>query len=323
MSSTPAVTVLMPAYNAGRYIHEAVESVLAQTFTDFQFLIINDGSTDNTADILASFSDPRIEIISRPNKGLIASLNEGLAAACAPFVARMDADDVCLPGRLQVQLDFMLAHPQHVLLGSDVVYTDREGRPIMRINAGGYADAELRGNFYTKCPFFHPSVMFRKELVLAVGGYPAGALLFEDWLLWKAVMERGQAEVVPEVLVNMRLNPESVTIDEKWRGPEFAAIRLRSLQQGYVTEEDAQRLEEIVRSQDFRKFKEASYYVLVGKKYLWDNPQPQLARDAFVAALRHYPAQLSTWVLLAASFLPAGWMKGLYRRAKKSSSAAS
>lgn len=322
MSPTPAVTVLMPAYNAGRYIREAVESVLAQSFTDFEFLIFDDGSTDDTPAILASFSDPRICIVSRPNRGLIATLNEGLAAARASLVARMDADDVCLPHRLERQVAFMAAHPEHVLLGSDVVYTDREGRPILRINAGGYTDEELRKNFYARCPLFHPSVMFRKDVVLASGGYPSGALLFEDWLLWKAVMERGKAAVLPEVLVHMRLNPESVTVDEKWRGPEFAAIRLQALQRGTVTFDEARRLEEIVRGQDFRQFKEASYHVLVGKKYLWDNPQPARARKAFAAALKIYPTQLSTWALLAASLLPAGLMQRMYQRLKKSDSPA-
>lgn len=320
MSPTPAVTVLMPAYNAARYVREAVESILVQSFTDFEFLIFDDGSTDETPAILATFSDPRIRLVSRPNRGLIATLNGGLAAARAPLIARMDADDVCLPQRLEQQVKFMDAHPDHVLLGSDVVYTDREGRPIMRINAGGYSDAELRKNFYARCPLFHPSVIFRKDAVLAAGGYPAGALLFEDWLLWKAVMNCGQAAVLPEVLVHMRLNPESVTVDEKWRGPEFAAIRERALQRGNVTADEARRLEEIVRSQDFRKFKEASYHVLVGKKYLWDNPQPRRARAAFAAALKSYPAQLSTWALWAAAWLPAGWMQRVYRRLKKSDS---
>lgn len=313
---------MMPAYNAGRYIREAIESVLAQTFSDFEFLIINDGSTDNTADVIASFSDPRLRVISRPNKGLIASLNEGLAAAGAPLIARMDADDVCLPQRLQVQYDFLQSHPDHVLIGSDVVYTDREGRAIMRINAGGYTDAELRANFYQRCPFFHPSVMFRKKDVLLLGGYPAGALLFEDWLLWKGLMERGKTEVLPEVLVHMRLNPESVTIDEKWRGPEFSTLRQRSLKQGFVANEDAARMLEIVQGQDFKAFKEASYFVLIGKKYLWDNPQPLLARRAFAEAIRRYPKHLSSYVLWAASLLPKGWMQALYHRAKKSRSAA-
>src|SRR5205823_7677293 len=90
------VTVLMPAYNAAPYIEEAIASVLRQTMPDFEFLIIDDGSTDDTLALIKSFDDPRIRIISRPNKGLIDSLNEGLQAARSPLIARFDADDICL-----------------------------------------------------------------------------------------------------------------------------------------------------------------------------------------------------------------------------------
>jgi hypothetical protein len=229
----------------------------------------------------------------------------------------MDADDVCVPHRLQRQVDFIATNPDHVLVGSDVVYMDREGFPIFTINAGGHTDTELRENFYRRSPMFHPTVTVYKEAIMRAGGYPAGALLFEDWLLWKKVMEFGKATVLPEVLLHVRLNPESVTVDEKWRGPEFAGIRRQALGRGAVTPEEGERLHEIIRSQDFKKFKEASYHVLIGKKFLWDNPNPQRARKAFSQALKHYPRQLSTWALLGASLLPAGWMQKLYRRFKK------
>src|SRR3954453_10350328 len=95
----PLVTVLMPAYNAGPYIREAIDSILQQTFTDFELLIINDGSTDDSINIIKSFKDTRITLIDRQNIGLIESLNEGLNIAKGEIIARMDADDVCLPAR--------------------------------------------------------------------------------------------------------------------------------------------------------------------------------------------------------------------------------
>src|ERR1700754_2088364 len=93
----PKITVLMPAYNAGKYIGEAIESVLEQTFTDFELLIVNDGSTDNTAAIIQSFTDPRIVLIQQPNLGVAAALNNGLKHARAEYIARFDADDICYP----------------------------------------------------------------------------------------------------------------------------------------------------------------------------------------------------------------------------------
>ena len=105
------VTVLMPAYNAGSYIAEAIRSVLAQSFTDFELLIVNDGSTDNTGRIIRSFTDSRITVIDQANQGIAAALNTGLSKAKAPYIARFDADDICLPGRLQNQFDFLSYTP--------------------------------------------------------------------------------------------------------------------------------------------------------------------------------------------------------------------
>src|ERR1700761_7286076 len=100
MSNKPQITVLMPAYNAGKYIAEAIASVLGQTFGDFELLIVNDGSTDDTLDIINSFDDKRIRVISQPNQGVAAALNTGLKHAKAEYIARFDADDICLPQRL-------------------------------------------------------------------------------------------------------------------------------------------------------------------------------------------------------------------------------
>ena len=108
MNLTPPVTVLLPVYNAAPYLREAVDSVLAQTFTDYELLIINDGSTDDTANILASYKDERITIVTQQNIGLIATLNKGLSIAKGKYVARFDADDVCYPDRLKLQYDFLI-----------------------------------------------------------------------------------------------------------------------------------------------------------------------------------------------------------------------
>src|SRR5436190_24284433 len=102
----PRISVLMPAFNAGKYIGEAISSVLKQTFTDFELLVINDGSTDDTEKVICSFTDQRIKLINQTNKGIAAALNKGLAEAKAPLIARFDADDICLPQRLAVQHDF-------------------------------------------------------------------------------------------------------------------------------------------------------------------------------------------------------------------------
>ena len=117
-SVEPKVTVLMPAYNAERYIADAISSVLEQTFADFELLIINDGSTDNTGRVIASFNDERIVLINQPNRGVSAALNVGLSHARAPNIARFDADDICYPDRLKIQYDFITSYPEYSIVGS-------------------------------------------------------------------------------------------------------------------------------------------------------------------------------------------------------------
>lgn len=318
MPDSPAVTVLMPAYNAGKYLREAIESTLTQSFRDFEFLIIDDGSTDDTLSIIQSYKDARIRVISRPNKGLIDTLNEGLEAARAPLIARHDADDVMLPDRLQTQVRFLLANPEYAVVGSDVSYIDKDGVFVARQAApDGHSDEEIKRNRFYKCPFLHPSVLFRKDAIIAAGRYPKGALQFEDWLLWIRVMEAHKVCNLAEVLVQMRINPESVTIDERWRPKEFHEIRQRALTSGNISEEDAAQLAAIVRCQSFGAYKKASYHASIAKKYLWDNHQPRLARQHLRAVMAAYPRSREPYMLYMLSFLPAAVIRGIYKAAKR------
>jgi glycosyltransferase involved in cell wall biosynthesis len=311
------ITVLMPAYNAAPYIGMAIESILAQTFTDFEFLIINDGSKDDTLSIIQSYNDPRIKLINQQNKGLIDTLNDSIKLAEGKYIARMDADDICLPHRLQVEYDFLEANPDYVLVGSDADIIDKDGNFLLKLTPVAYEHEEIAARVDEKCPFNHPSVMFKKQAVIDAGYYPKNALSFEDHLLWKEMLMIGKVKNLNEVLVHYRFNPESVTIDEKWRGKEFVEIRKRSIHNGTVTEEDGQRLKEIISGQNLAEYKQASYYALVGKKYLWNNPNGKLARQHFAEAIKHYPGNKESYILYMFSYLPAVIRRGLYKLLKK------
>ncbi len=310
----------MPAYNAGPYIRQAIESVLAQTYTNFEFLIINDGSKDDTLSVIKSFSDPRIRLIDQPNKGLIDTLNMAIDLAEGEYIARMDADDICMPERLQKEIDFFTQHPDHVLVGSVVDIIDKDGNFLLRLYPIGYTHEEIAARVDEKCPFNHPSVMFRKQAVINAGYYPKNALTFEDHLLWKKMLETGKVHNLKDVLVQYRFNPESVTIDEKWRGKEFVEIRTRSIHNGFVTEADGEKLKQIVSGQNLGAYKQASYYALVGKKYLWNNPNSKLAREHFAQAISHYPKNISSYIFYLFSFMPSPFRKGLYKMLKGGSS---
>lgn len=311
------LTVLLPAYNAGLYLREAIDSILAQTYTDFELLIINDGSKDDTKEIIESYNDPRINAVHQTNKGLITTLNEGVVAAKGDIIARMDADDVCLPDRLQLQMDYLANHPDYVMVGSEAEIMDKDGNYLMPLIPVGHSHEEIVNKIDTKVPFIHPCVTFRKEAIIKAGLYPKNALDFEDHLLWKNLLSVGKVCNLPVNLLKVRFNPESATIDERWRGQDFLDIRKRSVVNGFISDEDAARLKDIIKSQNLTHIKQASYYAMVAKKYLWDNPNGTLARQNLMKAIELCPSNKMSYILFLFSFFPAFMRKSLYKLLKK------
>jgi glycosyltransferase involved in cell wall biosynthesis len=209
----PKLSVLMPVYNAARYLTEAVESILAQTFRNFEFVIVNDGSTDRSTRILERFAkrDARIHLITRPNTGIVGALNDGLQYCKCDLIARMDADDVSMPERFERQLAFMDAHPQVACLGTRVLGIDPYGGVLFtsdhaltheQIDAG-----LLRGSGWS---IVHPAAMMRKNAVLAVGGYRKEFQWAEDLDLFLRLAETAKLANLPDVLLQYRQHPDSV-----------------------------------------------------------------------------------------------------------------
>lgn len=315
--TSPPVTVLMPAYNAAEYIREAIDSVLRQTFTDFELLIINDGSEDETEAIIRSYTDPRIRLFSQENQGVAGALNYGLQHARGKYIARFDADDICYPERLQIQYAYMEAHPGCVLLGGASDYIDKDGQYLFEWQPAAYETETIRQQITSACPFDHPTVIYVKEVALKAGGYPTGAIHFEDHLFWTRFFDFGTVANLDVPLIRHRFNPGSVTIDERWRGQEFKHIKYRSIRNGYITDRDAARLKEIVRDQDIKKYKDTAYYTMVGKKYLWNHYQPAKARAHLRRALAIMPLKTEPYLLYLLSFLPGSWIRKLYRAVKR------
>ena len=205
---SPAISVCLPVYNAERYLAEAVESVLAQTFTDFEFLILDDGSTDGSLAILKQYEarDPRVRVFSRPNKGLITTLNELIELSRGEFLARMDADDVSLPQRFERQIEHLQANPDCVVVGCQALVIDPDGDPITVWFEGGTheeLDSEnLKGE--KGGMLCHPSVMMRRSSVLDVGCYRDQFRYAEDLDLWLRLAERGRLANLPIPLLKYR-----------------------------------------------------------------------------------------------------------------------
>jgi glycosyltransferase involved in cell wall biosynthesis len=314
MTTSPQITVLMPAYNAGKYIAEAIASVLGQTFGDFELLIVNDGSTDDTVSIIKSFDDQRIRIVSQSNQGVAAALNTGLRHAHADYIARFDADDICLPHRLQKQYDFLKANPDYILVGSDVDYIIENNDFLFHFKCLAHSHEEILDKLYFYCPFVHPAVMYKKEVVLSVGGYPDAAHNFEDYMLWVAIAGKGKFCNLDEPLVKYRLNPQSVTIDERWRGRRFRELKRKAVINGIISDEEGNELLEIIKRQDVKRIKEGSYHALCGKKFLADNYQPRKARRHVKKAIKVHPLRVDNYLLYMVSFLPKRmitWLHGM------------
>jgi glycosyltransferase involved in cell wall biosynthesis len=312
MNENAAITVLMPAYNAAPYIAEAIASVLQQSFTHFELLIINDGSTDNTETIIRNIADSRIRLINQPHSGVAAALNLGLLNAAAPLIARFDADDICSPQRLQTQYDFLQQHPQYVLVGSDVQYADKNGEPLYRYNSPAYRHEEITRYITSGCPFIHSSVLYKKSIALELGGYDVKAHTFEDYRLWIQFVNKGKVCNLPEPLITVRLNPESVTVDEKLRGRRFAALKKQMLLAPAISAAQETALLQILQNQNFSRFKKYSYNILVAKKYLWNNYQPVKARENVRLAIGFKPLQLTGYGLWLLSFLPKKFVTKFY-----------
>lgn len=209
MAQVPAVSVLLPAFNCDRFVRAAVDSILNQTFSDFEFLIFDDGSTDSTGSLLrdAAHRDRRIQLFQRQHQGYSPLLNEGLQAAKGEFIARMDADDISAPTRFEKQVAFLRRNPACVAVGSGLVFIDESGRPFAR-NRGisGHAEIDaihLRGGGGTMP---HPSLMLRKSALDAIGGYRTQFEPAEDLDLLLRLGEVGTLENLPEQLLKYRVH---------------------------------------------------------------------------------------------------------------------
>lgn len=212
---TPAVSVLLPIYNAEPYLAQAIESVLNQTYTDFELLLLNDGSTDQSRQIAASYTDPRIRLLDNPhNLGLIATLNRGLAIARAPLIARQDADDIWEPQLLEYALDYLHAHPNVALVGARARLIDAQGQPITNSFMPYMAldNCAARWHLLFENPFSHSNVVYRRDLVWdTFGGYDASYPHIEDYALWSRIAQHAEVVILDAELSVVRKARGSVT----------------------------------------------------------------------------------------------------------------
>ncbi len=204
--------VVVNVYNAAAFLRPAIDSLLAQSFADFELVAIDDGSTDASLEILRSYSDPRLRILENSrNLGIPTTLNRGLAALATPLVARLDADDLALPGRFGRQVEFLAARPELALVASDAHYIDELGRSFA-LCTGPTSPEEIRARLPIGDCIVHSSVIYRADCVRAVGGYREELPLASDYDLWIRLSERYPLASLAEPLVGYRVHRAQVSI---------------------------------------------------------------------------------------------------------------
>ena len=202
----PAVSVVMPVRNGERFLGEAVESILRQTLTDLELIVVDDGSTDTTPELLATAArvDQRLRVEVRSPEGLTAALNAGCTLAAAPLVARMDADDVALPDRLERQAAYLAAHPEVALLGGGIILVDESGHEVDR--EPGRAELD----FMERNELTHATVVMRTDAFRELGGYRLDQS--EDYDLWLRFEERFGVAALAEPVIRSRLHPGQFSV---------------------------------------------------------------------------------------------------------------
>ncbi|MEX6689662.1 glycosyltransferase [Danxiaibacter flavus] len=200
------LTVLMPVYNASAHLREAMASILQQTFTNFELLIVNDGSTDDTVKIIREYNDPRIRLLeNEKNMGISETLNIGIRAASSDLIARMDADDICYPNRLQKQYEFMKENPDCAMVSCYVRVISNDG---VFVRQEIHRDRFLYYTLQFECNIYHPAVMFRRQPVMQVNMYDRPYA--EDYDLFWKIASVYKINQIEEVLMDYRLSNNSL-----------------------------------------------------------------------------------------------------------------
>ena len=221
MKLTPKVSVLLPVYNAQNFVKEAIDSILLQTFSDFELIIINDGSTDNSSKIINEFRDERITIINHDgNKGLIYTLNEGLDLSRGTYIVRMDADDFSLPERLSLQVSFMDDNSDVVVCGGQMI--DYDGK--LQLSENPIVKDEVKASLLFSCVISHPTVIIRNEIFKKEKFcYDKKYIHSEDYELWSRVIKNYKVSNLKDVILKYRIHKNQVS--QKFSKVQIEGVR--------------------------------------------------------------------------------------------------
>jgi glycosyltransferase involved in cell wall biosynthesis len=208
----PKISIIMPVYNGEKFIKKTIDSILNQSFSDYELIIVDDGSVDDSYKIIHSYHDKRIRYFkNEKNSGIVFSLNRALGIASAEYIARIDADDICLENRFKIQLDFLENNKNVGVCSGSICYIDADGNEGITVRMPTSAD-ECKVKFLFGNPIIHPASMFRRELAVKVGGYTEGMEPAEDYDFWLKLLEISEVQNVEEVLLKYRIHSSNYSM---------------------------------------------------------------------------------------------------------------
>jgi glycosyltransferase involved in cell wall biosynthesis len=211
MSMAPKVSVIIPVYNREKYVGEAISSILAQSFTNFELLLIDDGSTDDSVEIMRSYTDPRVRLVrNERNLGIPKTRNKGIQLARGDYIAILDSDNIALSDRLAKQVAFLDRHKDYVLLGSGAALMDEEGQSLKKGKRRFVSSGEVKSHLLFRCWLHHSSVMARTAILQAYG-YREQYVVCSDFDLFVRLARKHKLGHLPEPLVRLRVHAGSIT----------------------------------------------------------------------------------------------------------------
>jgi glycosyltransferase involved in cell wall biosynthesis len=248
----PLISVLLPVYNAERFIAESIRSILSQTFTDFELIIIDDGSKDKSAEIIESFTDPRIRFIRQQNAGMGATLNKAISLARGKYLARQDADDISLPERFEKQIDFLEHMEEYALVGTWAEIVDEELKLTGRFHHHPEMSTRLKYDLLFDNPFVHSSVMIRAIALKEVGPYDLSKdPLIQDYELWWRIAEKFQIGNIAKSFVLYREVDTGMSRAEKKYGEVVAKQSMENILALFKRDEQTLNENELKNLKDF------------------------------------------------------------------------
>lgn len=293
----------MCAFNAEDTIEASIESLLKQTFSDFELIIINDGSADNTIRVIKRIRDPRIVLIEQENQGPSIARNNGIKISKGEYIAILDADDIALPTRLEKQIVFLNENEEYILVGSNAEVVDKNNEYVYTSNLPlSWEEIEKRFPFTS---FYHSSVLFRKSVYKLCGGYYIfdKLYIFEDSLLLNKMKEYGKMANLEEPLIKYRLMPDSASTKSGREAKVTDSIYKDIIANNGISEKNRILLKEIKLSTD-KKERLFNYHVHLSKKYLWNNYSPWKARKNLVLSIKIRPLRISPFLLYLLTLFP-------------------